>query len=565
MRSRLFAVCAVIVLLPGCAPAAPGQPGAAAQLAPPRAQKTLVIAENREPAHIEGFTGAGGAGGAGTILNIVHNNLARENENEVYIPELAVELPSVEKGTWRLNPDGSMDTTWRIHSNLKWHDGTPFSSADLLFTFTLRKDPALPSPRGAEGAQLMESAIAPDPHTLVIHWSKTYNRAGESSGLNPLPRHLLEELYLADKEAFVNSRYFQEEFIGLGPYRLVRWERGAHMEFAPFEDYYRGRPPLDRVIFRFVFDPNTLIANILAGAVDIVLPPSVDLQTALEVKQRWEGTGNVARFDSVNRLRHLEVQHRPEAARPANGLTNVSVRQAFYHAINRPAFVEVITQGMAAAADSWIPPNHALRSVVEGHVPQFPHDPGRAQQLLASVGWARGPDGILVHGPSGERFEVQLRADQGAGKEKEVTIIGEDWKAIGANATIDIIPSAREGDREYESLSPGVLLTGNLAPRNWFTDRTNSRNISSAANRWTGRNRTGYVNPRVDGILEKLEAAIDPREQAPLHQELMREQMADVAIMPLYWEVQPVFMLRGVKEGVVGARMTYRFWEWDKG
>ena len=563
--TRLLALFAVTLVLAGCAPAAPGQLGAPAQPSQPRAQKTLTIAENREPAHIEGFTGAGGAGGAGTILNIVHNNLARENEKEVYIPELAVDLPSVEKGTWRLNPDGSMDTTWQIRPNVKWHDGAPFTSADLLFTFTLRKDPTLPSPRGVEGAQLMELATAPDPHTLVIHWSKTYNRAGESSGLNPLPRHILEELYLSDKEAFVNSRYFQEDFIGLGPYRLVRWERGSHMDFAPFEDYYRGRPPLDRVIFRFVFDPNTLIANILADAVDIVLPPSVDLQTALEVRQRWEGTGNVVRFDSTNRLRHLEVQHRPDVARPPNGLTNVTVRQAFYHAINRPAFVEVITQGMAAVADSWIPPNHALRPIVEGQVPQFPYDPGRAQQLMARAGWVRGPDGVTVHQPGGERFEIQLRADQGAGKEKEVTIIGEDWKAIGAIPTIDIIPSAREGDREYESLSPGVLLTGNLAARNWFTDRTHSRYISSAANRWTGRNRTGYVNPRVDAILERLEVAIDPRDHAPLHQQLMREQMADIAIMPLYWEVQPVFMLKSVKESVVGARMTYRFWEWDKG
>ena len=70
------------------------------------------------------------------------------------------------------------------------------------------------------------------------------------------------------KSSFVYSPRFTTEFVGLGPYQLTRWDAGVLMEFRRFDAYYRGRPTLDGIAVRFLADPNTLVANLLSGAVD---------------------------------------------------------------------------------------------------------------------------------------------------------------------------------------------------------------------------------------------------------------------------------------------------------
>jgi peptide/nickel transport system substrate-binding protein len=175
---------------------------------------------------------------------------------------------------------------------------------------------------------------------------------------------------------------------------------------------------------------------------------------------------------------------------------------------------------------------------------------------------------VLVHPQTGEVFDlvVRLALSQGAsaGKEKEANIIRDNWQQIGVRVAIDTIPPARVGDRQYEATVPGLSLTGNLTPERWYTQRTYSKVIASDANRWGGLNKGGYANPRVDTILEGLQVTIDPRERVNLHRQLLQEQMGDVALMPLYWEFAPIFMVKGVKDSVVGVRTGFRFHQWDK-
>jgi peptide/nickel transport system substrate-binding protein len=98
-----------------------------------------------------------------------------------------------------------------------------------------------------------------------------------------------------------------------------------------------------------------------------------------------------------------------------------------------------------------------------------------------------------------------------------------------------------------------------------WIDRLHSSQITSAANRWTGRNPGGYANPRVDSVLNLLNTTIDATQRIALHRELLREQMGDVALFPLYWEVSPVLMVQGVKgPKVVRNEVTANIFSWDK-
>ncbi|MEA2639547.1 MAG: peptide/nickel transport system substrate-binding protein, partial [Chloroflexota bacterium] len=222
------------------------------------------------------------------------------------------------------------------------------------------------------------------------------------------------------------------------------------------------------------------------------------------------------------------------------------------------------SHGVAPVADSWYSPTDALRQDLESSIPQFPYDPARAQALLAEAGWTRGADGTLVYGATGQPFEIELRSNAAEGIEREQSVVGDNWQTIGARVTYNIVPVARQGDNEYQSVFPGAYLFFSGAPSYW-SFRMHSRQISSPENRWSGRNRGGYSNPRVDAVLDQLVATVDARARLPLHRQLLQEQMGDVSVMPLYWFVNPLLAVKAVKvPPVAGGEVTANFFDWDK-
>jgi peptide/nickel transport system substrate-binding protein len=526
----------------------------------PRGPKTLTIGALGEPQTILGFTGQGGSGGgAGVVGSLAHATLTNTDPFEQYTPELAVELPSVERGTWLLRPDGTMQMTWKLRPNVKWHDGAPFTSDDMMFSLALHKDPDL-GHAWAATARAMVSATNPDPLTFIVEWDRVDVNALRAHALTPVAKHLLDEQYRTDKQGFVNSSRFTTEFIGLGPYRMTNWERGSHIELVRFDEYFEGRPPFDRVTVRAISDANTMVANMLAGVVELVLPPNIDTEQALELRRRWEGTGNQVRVEAIPRITYLELMMRPEFAKPANGLPVREVRQGLYHAIDRQAITDVVTGGLGPISDSWISPSEPLRRDVEASIVKYPYDTSRALQLLAGAGWTRGSDGMLAH-TSGERMDLQLWTNPQT-SEKAGTITVDYWKTIGVNATFHVLSAAQGEDREYQSQRPGPLLTG--ANLDTLLDRYDGRDLASAANRWSGRNRAGFVNPRADQLLDLLKQTVDERERLALHREQLQIFTSEVAMMPLFWEPRPVLALAGVKGDIHPNNAGWNVFTWDK-
>jgi len=525
--------------------------------------KSIVIAKKREPSTFGGYIGqAGTAGGAGLELHIAHARLTVLNDQQENAPVLAVETISTEKGTWRVNPDGSMEAIWRIHPNVRWHDGTPMTSADLSFAFTVNKDPAIPATEFGAQLRLIDRVETPDPYTAIVHWNSMSTRAAEAPGLMPQPRHLLEDLYRADKDAFVRSPHWTTEFVGLGPYRLVNWAAGSHMEFTRFQDYFKGRPALDRVEVRYINDDNTMVANVLAGSVDLLFEPGISVDAVLEAQQRWQGTANIARADQVANVARLDIQFRPNVARPSNGHTNLQVRQALYYGLDRRVVAEVMTRGLAAVADSWHPPFAAMRPQVESAIPQYPYDPARAQQMLMQAGWVKGTDGMLGHRDTGARYETDLWGE--AGEENVLLVLADQWKSLGARLSPFILSAALGNDREYVATYPFARFREKSTPSTLWEGTLHGGQISAAENRWSSRNQGGYSNSSYDAIRDKLVVTIDPREQVALHRELVQVGIGDLATYPLYWAIWPMFQARGIKGPGTAPEAGWNIWEWDR-
>lgn len=546
---------ALASVLAACAPASSTPSGNSSPAAPSAPKVLNLVGREGLIVDLPGQAGRTNLSGA----NFIHDQLVARDASAAVVSRVA-EAISVDKGTWRLNPDGTMVTTWKLRPNVKWQDGTPFTADDMMFTYTLYKDPDLPS-RWGEPLKLMTRAELIDPLTFAVHWSEPYATANEAPALIPLPKHLLSDLYANDKAAFQDTPFYHRDFVGLGAYKIADWQPGAHVEFARFDDYYGGRPVIDKVILRFMQDSNTIVANLLTGTIDMVFSKdAIDTEAALEVRRRWEGTGSKVQFFPSLRVISVELQFKPEFARPTNGIAaSRDVRQALLHAIDRVALNDAVTQGLSPIADSYVAPHAEIYPVVAPALPKYPYDVNRAKQLLAQAGWTTtGSDGILVHSASGERFETDLW--NRFSLQKDQAIIADNWKAVGVQANVKQLPQVR--DRELETKITGGQMMDQTISDYTYNGRIGTLNLATAANRYTGRNIGGYSNPRVDELLARLLLTIDARETANIQRDVAREAMTDVALIPIYFQSTPLL----VREGVTGPESgTFlNFHQWDK-
>ncbi|MEA2639792.1 MAG: peptide/nickel transport system substrate-binding protein [Chloroflexota bacterium] len=202
-------------------------------------------------------------------------------------------IPSIENGLWKVFPDGRMETTHPIRAGAAWHDGTPLTGEDLAFTVSVVSDKELPEFRQA-GVDLIERVEA-GPRSATVTWKQPFVDAaalfsmiGNLSRSNPLPKHLLEQDYLTNKAGFTQLRYWNEDFVGLGPYRIKEWVRGSHLMLGAFDGYALGRPKIDEIDVRFIPDPNTMVANLLSGTLDMPQGSIVGLDQSATVQQQWQ-------------------------------------------------------------------------------------------------------------------------------------------------------------------------------------------------------------------------------------------------------------------------------------
>ena len=498
---------------------------------------------------------------------ITHEALVVTPQINTFDPQLAAELPSIEKGTWKVNPDGTMETTWKLRPNIKWHDGTPFTSADLVFTHLVNWDVEIAGVAVEPSYRLISSVSAPDPLTFVMLWNAPYVD-GDKTGVGEIvPKHLFEEMYRTDKSRFATTPLTSSEFIGLGPYKLEKWERGVVFEATRFDEYYQGRPPLDTIYVRFVTDPNTLVANILAEAVDMVVSyaaTGVSVDQAVEVQRRWMGSRN-----QIINLRGASAyfaspQYRAEFSKPPGAINNLAVRRALLHAMDRQALSEVMTHGLSPVADSYFQPDEPRRAQVESYIVKYDYDPTRASQLLAEAGWQRASDGVLQHQSDGQRLELDFWARAGI-NERVASVVADGWQRIGVATVPYVIPTTRATDREYEAKRPGFLCCVTIPLTSMYRGNLHQRQINSEATNWTGLNYGGYVNSRADAILDQMDVTLDPRARLPLEQQLVYEYTNDVAVFPLWWQVNPQLLLAGVKGPRPDASYaTVNVFEWDR-
>jgi peptide/nickel transport system substrate-binding protein len=479
------------------------------------------------------------------------------------VPRLAETIPSVENGLWVVFPDGRMETTWKLRPDAHWHDGAPFTASDLVFTADVLQDKDLPMFREPLFGSV-ESITARDPQTLVVTWKQPqifadtlFQNSQIQSG--PLPRHLLEPSYLESKASFTSLPYWSDEFVGTGPFRLRDWVRDSHAVLAANEGYVLGRPKIDELVVKFIPDPSALVANILAGEVELTLGRSLVVDLAVQVRDQWPDG-------------HVEIGFRNFAAAAPQLITptppiigDVRFRKALLYATDRQQMADSLQAGLVPVAHSYLAPNQPQYREIEEHIVRYEYDPARATQMIQDLGYAKGPDGMF-RDAAGQPLPVEVRGS-GVDGMRPALALADYWQRVGIAAEAVAVPPQRQQDKEYLSTFPAFHVNNRMNDLPGLAT-LHSSNGATRENNWTGEFNVRYVNAEFDSLITRFYSTIQPDERMQILGQIIYHISDQVNILGLYYSTQPVVIGRrlanvGPNQAALNGRQSWNAHEWD--
>jgi peptide/nickel transport system substrate-binding protein len=534
-RTRLGLVALIAILAAACAPtAAPSGPGPAPEQQAATSVRTLSAVLRVEPFDLTDSASSRNR----LTLAMFGATLAYMDTNDVPFPVLADALPQLNSDTWRLLPDGRMETSYRLRPNLVWHDGVPLTAQDFAFT------------RRANTAQfdwgLSVSALSPiehrgitdveaqDERTVLIRWRQPYPGATHPE-IKVLPRHILEPvLDQGVPEAFSSHPYWTTDHVGVGPYRLARWEQGAYLEGVAFDRFALGRPKIDRIRVTWTNDPNVTLARLLSGDAHIAVDEALKFQQALTLRQEWGRDGVI--LISPTNLRKLDGQHRPAFANPPS-ILDPRLRKATMHAIDRKAVADAMSDGDGVAAESIVPPNIALSRSAERVITKYPYDLRSTEQIMAELGFVKGADGFYTSPAEGRHSPEVLGIAEGQ-EGQETTVVVDYLRRAGIDARLRLAPAAQiQQSDEMKATYPAwrtnnhyTTATGTLS-----ADRMLGSRAATVDNRWSGTNKSGWANAEHDRLFEAWSRALDRDERTQLQLEIVKITNEELPFIPLYF------------------------------
>jgi peptide/nickel transport system substrate-binding protein len=413
--------------------------------------------------------------------------------------------------------ESDTSVTFHLRDDLRWHDGRPVTAEDVKFTFDLAKNPETASLLASAYLALVDRATVVDSQTIHFHYSAPHAQALEDFWWPPLPKHLLQGVAPAE----LTQAPFNQEPVGSGPFRFVSWTRNQELALEANPDFPRelgGRPYLDRVVFRIIPEPTTMLTELLSGGADFIgytLLPEQAVQ--LQGQRRVE-------------LRHFPSREFTYVAwnnrRPQ--FDDARVRRALAMAVNRPQIIEALMHGFAVPATGMIPPWSPLHTEVQ----PLPYDTAQAKRLLAQAGWAdANGDGVVEKGGRPLRFSLAVNSANQLHKDL-AQVIQQELKRIGVAVDIQMAEFQtllkQYKGRDYDAvISNWTLDNFKVDPTPLFA--------CSEAEKPGSANRTSFCDPALDRLIEQGLRTTDPAAAKPLWAQFTRRLQEQQPVTFLFW------------------------------
>ena len=423
------------------------------------------------------------------IIDLVFNGLVKYDQDIKLVGDLA------EK--WDVSKDG-LTINFFLRKNVKWHDGFPFTSEDVIFTYQKLIDPGIKT-AFSSNFQLVSKVEAPDPFTITVTYKEPFAPALESWGMGILPKHVFGEMTAAE----FNQSDFNRFPIGTGPYKFKEWRTGQKVVLESNPDYFEGRPYIDKYIYQIIPDQSVQLLSLKTHTIDMM-----SLTADMYVKE-----ANNPEFEQgINRFRYPSFNYTYLAYNLNNPLFKNTrwTRQALSYAINRQEIIDGTLQSMGTVCTGPFP-NRSWAYNPE--VKPYEYDPEKAKAMLASIGWKdTNNDGYLEKG--GKKFEFTILTNQG-NKERELaaTIIQEQLKKVGIKVNVRILEWSTLIHQYMDKKNFDAILLG------WsMTPDPDCFDIWSSEKTKEGEyNFISYKNPQVDILLALGRKTFDREERMKIY------------------------------------------------
>ena len=461
---------------------------------------TLIDAMTGEPSGLISMI-AGESASSAVTANIF-NKLLKYDKNLDLEGELAQ--------SWQVSPD-SKTITFTLKPNLKWANGKPLTSADVLWTWQSVTDEKTGSPYASD-FQLVKKAEAPDALTFSVTYAQAYAPALDSwAGLQVLPKHLLEGKDL-------HTTAFARNPVGSSYYKLDKWTHGENLKLSRNSSSVLGPAKIDHLISRIIPDNSAQFLELMAGNIDSmgldpikysrIIPARPELKQTLAL---YKELGNSYTYLGFN------LKHKP--------FDDKRVRQAINYAIDKQEIIDGVYLGLGINIASPYKPgtrwsNPALKP--------YGYDPTKAKTLLKEAGFAD-TDGDGIVELNGKPFSFEIVTNQNKEREKSAVLIQRRLMEVGIKVNIRAIEWASFISRFIKTGDFDVVLLGwglGLDPDQfniWHSSQQGGDKF----------NFIGYNNPAVDKLLEQGRVELDPDKRQKIYHEFAKVLLEDSPIVYL--------------------------------
>lgn len=424
---------------------------------------------------------------------------------------------------------------WTMVDGITWEDGTPVTTADIIFAYEVGKSPDTPTAKYNFDRTLSYTAI--DDKTW--EWQSI---PGYTTGtyfldmvINPLPKHIYGEggsNPLTPAEMLADETVNRDP-LAFGPFKLDEWIAGDRIVLSKNPTYYRaseGLPKVDQLIYRFVGDTNQLIAQLASGECDLGTQDAA-FEGSLPLIRQFEAqglmkpqvvAGTVYEHLDFNALPVDSYQGFAGSVTNADGspiFANPEIRQAIAYCLDKQAIVDQTTNGAAVVQHVYVSADHPLYAGDE-NITIYPFDPAKGLELLAKNGWTdTDADGILDNG-AGQKFSFVHSTRTNALRQKVTQVVQAQLKE---NCQIETKIELYGG--EYFSDGPDGLVFGrqyDMGEFAWLTgveppcNLYNTVSIPQEGN-WGGQNNTGFSNAEFDTACATAQSTLDETVKAAEH------------------------------------------------
>ncbi|MFA6384600.1 MAG: ABC transporter substrate-binding protein, partial [Candidatus Omnitrophota bacterium] len=319
-----------------------------------------------------------------SICNLLYNGLVKFDKDLNVAGDLAQSWDILENGTV---------IVFHLRTDARWHDGAPFTAADVEFTYKKLIDPYVRTPYSGDFERVRSLEVLDD-HTVRVTYKEPFAPALSSWGMSILPKHVLEKEDL-------NTTVFRMNPVGLGSYRLKSWKSQEKIELVSNHDYFEKRPYIDRSITRVIPDESTIFLELQTQGVD-----SASL-TPLQYTRQTDSPFFKKNYRKYKLPSFSYVYMGYNLADPR--FADRRVRQALNYAVDKIEIINIVLLGLGKVSTGpFVSESWAYNDAVAA----YPYDPQKAKALLREAGWTdSNHDGWLDK--DGRVFEFTVATNQG--------------------------------------------------------------------------------------------------------------------------------------------------------